>query len=52
MAEAFLAAARGGDLGALTVVLAFTIDDDKISRIDVIADPARLAGLDLAMLDG
>ena len=52
VAEAFLAAARGGDLGALIAVLAFTIDDDKISRIDVIADPARLAGLDLAVLDG
>ena len=38
--------------GRLTVVLAFTIPDDKISRIDVIADPARLAGLDLAVLDG
>ncbi len=38
--------------GRLTVVLAFTIDEDKISRIDVIADPARLAGLDLAVLDG
>ena len=38
--------------GRLTVVLAFTIVDDKISRIDVIADPARLAGLDLAVLDG
>ena len=38
--------------GRLTVVLAFTIGDDKISRIDVIADPARLAGLDLAVLDG
>ena len=38
--------------GRLTVVLAFTIEEDKISRIDVIADPARLAGLDLAVLDG
>ena len=38
--------------GRLRVVLAFTIDDDKISRIDVIADRARLAGLDLAVLDG
>jgi RNA polymerase sigma-70 factor (ECF subfamily) len=38
--------------GRLAVVLAFTIGDDKISRIDVIADPARLAGLDLAVLDG
>jgi RNA polymerase sigma factor (sigma-70 family) len=38
--------------GRLTVALAFTIDEDKISRIDVIADPARLAGLDLAVLGG
>jgi RNA polymerase sigma factor (sigma-70 family) len=38
--------------GRLTVVLAFTIPDDKITRIDVIADPARLAGLELAVLDG
>jgi RNA polymerase sigma factor (sigma-70 family) len=38
--------------GRLTVVLAFTIPDDKISRIEVIADPARLAELDLAVLDG
>ena len=37
--------------GRLTVVLAFTIDDAKISRIDVIADPARLEELDLAVLD-
>ena len=33
------------------VVLAFTVTDDKISRIDVIADPARLRELDLAVLD-
>jgi hypothetical protein len=32
-------------------VLAFTIDGGKISRIDVIADPARLEELDLAVLD-
>jgi len=32
-------------------VLAFTMTDDKISRIDVIADPARLETLDLAVLD-
>jgi len=38
--------------GRLTIALAFTIGDDKISRIDVIADPARLAMLDLAVLDG
>jgi RNA polymerase sigma factor (sigma-70 family) len=37
--------------GQLMVVLAFTISGDKISRIDVIADPARLQELDLAVLD-
>ena len=37
--------------GQLMVVLAFTVTDDKISRIDVIADPARLRELDLAVLD-
>jgi RNA polymerase sigma factor (sigma-70 family) len=37
--------------GRLTLVLAFTIGDGKISRIDVIADPARLEALDLAVLD-
>jgi RNA polymerase sigma-70 factor (ECF subfamily) len=38
--------------GRLILVLAFTIDDGKISRIDVIADPARLEELDLAVLGG
>jgi len=37
--------------GRLILVLAFTIGDGKISRIDVIADPARLEELDLAVLD-
>jgi len=37
--------------GRLILVLAFTIDGGKISRIDVIADPARLEELDLAVLD-
>jgi RNA polymerase sigma factor (sigma-70 family) len=37
--------------GRLILVLAFTIGDGKISRIDVIADPARLQELDLAVLD-
>ena len=36
--------------GRLRVVLAFTMTDDKISRIEVIADPARLETLDLAVL--
>jgi len=38
--------------GRLTVVLAFTIDENAITQIDVIADPARLAELHLAVLDG
>ena len=37
--------------GRLRLVLAFTIGDSTISRIDVIADPARLEQLDLAVLD-
>jgi len=38
--------------GRLTVVLAFAIDENAITQIDVIADPARLAELHLAVLDG
>ena len=37
--------------GQLMVVLAFAITGDTISRIDVIADPARLQELDLAVLE-
>ena len=37
--------------GRLVVALAFTFSGDKISQIDVIADPGRLAALDLALLD-
>jgi RNA polymerase sigma-70 factor, ECF subfamily len=37
--------------GRLLVALAFTFSDEKISQIDVIADPDRLATLDLALLD-
>jgi RNA polymerase sigma-70 factor (ECF subfamily) len=37
--------------GRLTVVLAFTFTADKISGIDIIADPARLAALKLAVPD-
>jgi RNA polymerase sigma-70 factor, ECF subfamily len=36
--------------GRLRLVLAFTMTDDRISRIEVIADPARLETLDLAVL--
>ena len=36
--------------GRLVVALAFTFSEDKITGIDVIADPERLAGLDVAVL--
>jgi RNA polymerase sigma-70 factor (ECF subfamily) len=36
--------------GRLLVALAFTFSEDKISGIDVIADPGRLASLDIAVL--
>jgi RNA polymerase sigma-70 factor (ECF subfamily) len=32
-------------------VLAFTVRGDRIVEIDVLADPARLRNLDLAVLD-
>jgi RNA polymerase sigma-70 factor (ECF subfamily) len=37
--------------GRLLLVLTFTIEDDKIAEYDVIADPARLQQLDLAILN-
>jgi RNA polymerase sigma-70 factor (ECF subfamily) len=37
--------------GRLVVALAFTFREDQITGIDVIADPGRLAGLDIAVLD-
>ena len=37
--------------GRLVVALAFTFAEDRITGIDVIADPERLAGLDLAVLE-
>jgi RNA polymerase sigma-70 factor (ECF subfamily) len=37
--------------GRLMIALAFTFSGEKISQIDVIADPDRLAALDLALLD-
>ena len=37
--------------GRLMVALAFTFSGDKISQIDVIGEPDRLAALDLALLD-
>ncbi len=36
--------------GRLVVALAFTFSEDKITGIDVIADPERLAGLDVGVL--
>jgi len=38
--------------GRLVIALAFAYSGDKITGIDVIADPARLAGLELAVLEG
>ena len=38
--------------GRLRVALAFAIAGDKIAEIDVIAERARLARLDIAVLDG
>jgi hypothetical protein len=37
--------------GRLQVALFFTIDGDKISEIEAIAEPAHLARLDIAALD-
>jgi len=37
--------------GRLFLVLSFEYDDDAITGIDVIADPERLRGLELAVLD-
>jgi RNA polymerase sigma-70 factor (ECF subfamily) len=37
--------------GRLVVALAFTFGEDRITAIDVIADPERLAGLDLGVLE-
>jgi len=37
--------------GRLAVVLAFTIADDRVTAIDVIADPDRLRALELGVLD-
>jgi RNA polymerase sigma-70 factor, ECF subfamily len=37
--------------GRLTLALAFTFADDKITQIDVIADPGRLSELELAVLN-
>jgi RNA polymerase sigma factor (sigma-70 family) len=38
--------------GQLVVALRFTITLERITEIDVVADPARLRQLDLAVLDG
>jgi RNA polymerase sigma-70 factor (ECF subfamily) len=58
--DAFFAAARDGDFDARVVVaphgrpfsvMGFTVRDGRIVEIDGIADPERLARLDLAGLD-
>lgn len=33
-------------------VLGFTITDGRVATIDILADPERLADLDLSLLDG
>jgi RNA polymerase sigma-70 factor (ECF subfamily) len=38
--------------GRLLLVLTFTVAGDRVTGYDVIADPARLAQLELAVLDG
>ena len=37
--------------GRLMMVLAFTVADGRIAAIDAIADPGRLRGLELAVLE-
>ncbi|MFD7505658.1 sigma-70 family RNA polymerase sigma factor [Streptomyces sp. NPDC059850] len=38
--------------GRLRLALTFTVEDGRIAAYEVIADPARLGGLELAVLDG
>ncbi len=38
--------------GRLRIVLALTIEGDRIAAIEAIADPERLRGLEITMLDG
>jgi RNA polymerase sigma factor (sigma-70 family) len=47
-----------GSIGVLTApqgrpmaIMAFTVTDDRIVEIDILADPARVAALDLSVLD-
>ena len=37
--------------GRLRLVLVFTIDGDRVSEIDIIAEPERLAGIEIAVLE-
>ena len=37
--------------GHLRLVLAFTVDDGRIASVDVVADPARLRGLEVSLAD-
>ena len=39
-------------LGRLAVAISLTIEDGRVAEIDVVADPTRLRGLDLALLAG
>ncbi|MFF2957684.1 sigma-70 family RNA polymerase sigma factor [Streptomyces sp. NPDC057963] len=54
-AEAALVDGTGGIVvapyGRLSLVLAVTVEDDRITGYELIADPERLRGLDLAVLD-
>jgi RNA polymerase sigma-70 factor (ECF subfamily) len=45
-APGFLVAPRGEPLALIAV----TVQDDRITELDILADPARLARLDLAAL--
>lgn len=47
--DAYLAAARDGDFEGLLAVLD-PIEDDRVIEIDVVVDPGRLKGLELAIL--
>jgi hypothetical protein len=47
LVDAFLAASRAGDFEALLAVIGFTVANGKIVEIDILADPARLRGLDV-----
>jgi hypothetical protein len=37
-------------MGEVRVVFAFTVDDGRVTAIDLVADPERIAGLDVVTL--